>query len=172
MYTIVDSMRDLGRFRHWLEAEFIERPSAKELKKKKCVKCGYCCAVKPCILTPNELKIIAEFLNLTVIEAVRTYFVCDSNEDGGDNKYILPAKKSQVDILASFVDASRQCDNSYCIFFDEKTRNCKIYPVRPLMAKQQKCWEEDKTWDNEIESAILSWQDENLTEWGIYKHLI
>lgn len=167
MYTIIDLIMDRERLRDWLKSESRERPCAKELKKKKCVKCGYCCAIKPCIPTPDELKKIAKFLNLPVIEAVKTFFVCDSNESGGDNKYILPAKKSQTDILATFVDAARQCDTSYCIFFDEKTRDCKIYPIRPLTAKQLKCWIENEDQDTRLESAILSWQDEDLTKWGI-----
>jgi len=107
--------------------------------KKHCLKCGFCCLRRPCVPTPEEFKVIAAFLRLTPQELAQQYAVVDERL----GKYhILWANEAQTDVLGTLLSPQRTWDKGYCLFFDRKTANCRIWPVRPLTAKVTKCWVE------------------------------
>jgi len=133
--------------------------------KTECVRCGLCCARRPCIPTPDELKAIAEFLGMELEEVVKTYFVGD-RLGSGDIEYIFPAKHTQKDIVGEFVSARRTFDKGYCIFFDEEKKTCTIHEVKPTSAKDSKCWENVDT----ATPALETWRGEDITTYGIERY--
>ena len=138
-------------YQDWLRT--VEGKRACDVNAKICQKCGYCCAKRPCIPTPSELRKIAVFLNMPIKKAVKKYFVMDSFGCGA-GKFIFPCKETQTDITGQYIEAERTYDRGYCIFYDKRKRECKIYPVRPKDAQLHKCWEKEskynpvKAWEN------------------------
>jgi len=143
----------------WIDS--LKGKRAVDLNKKECLKCGYCCARRPCIPTPEELRNIAKFLDMNLKEMVNKLFVCDSLPFS-NTKYIFPAKTTQLDIVGSYITWKRTYDEGYCIFNDPYTHLCKIYPVQPRIAKETNCWEKGTNYD-----PIPSWENINLSEFGI-----
>lgn len=147
----------------WLES--LKGKRAVDLGKQECQRCGFCCAMRPCIPTPNELRTIAEFLNMTTKECVQKYFVVD-RLGGRETKFIFPAKESQTDITGRFIDWERTYDKDYCIFYDKEGRKCKIYPVRPEYAKTTSCWIEEslEAQQNATDKALKDWETVDFSE--------
>lgn len=171
MFSIEDGFVDsvLLRLEYNDFLNSIKHRRADQLKRTECLRCGYCCAARPCIPTPQELIKIAKFLKMNIVDMVKKFFVAD--RIGGCNQTIIfPAKKTQKDITGTFISCQRGYDIGYCIFFDEEEHLCKIHPVRPLMAAAHKCWKDDKfQMDVIIESTMRDWKGINLTEYGIDK---
>jgi len=115
-----------------------EFKTAEDLNVKHCVKCGYCCHWRTCIPTPEELKQIAEFLKLTVIDTIKKYF-CIDQQNCSNVYYVKPAGTNQLDLLGKYIPTDRTWDEGKCIFLDDNNL-CKIYPVRPETARNKKCW--------------------------------
>jgi Fe-S-cluster containining protein len=113
--------------------------SAKRLGLKECQRCGFCCITISCIPRPDEIETIAKFLGLTSTELVRKYMVIYKLTDS--NYFLMWAKEGQDDITGTLLPYDRALDKSYCIFFDKETKVCKIYPVRPLEARDWNCWD-------------------------------
>ena len=145
----------------WLKK--LQGKRALDLKKEECLKCGYCCGMRPCIPTPEELKEIAKFLKMKVNEMVEKYFVCDSYD--WMNKFIFPAKETQLDITGTFIDSDRTYDTGYCVFFDKKKKECKIYPVRPQHARETDCW--INTNGETTKKALAEWKGVDCKKFGI-----
>ena len=148
------------RYVEWVRALEKELHPAVLQGKTECVRCGLCCARRPCIPTPDELRAIAEFLGMGLEEAVKTYFVGDRLRDV---ELIFPAKHTQKDVVGEFISARRTFDEGYCIFFDEEERTCTIHAVKPTSAKDYKCWEDTDT----TTPALEAWQGEDITSYGI-----
>lgn len=130
---------------------------------KKCVMCGFCCHRRTCIPTPEELKKIAEFLNLTPKKLINKFFAIDRQWLGKDY-YVKPLSENILDLAGKFIPNDRTFNEGKCVFLDENNK-CKIYPVRPKTAQIQKCWEED---EEDKENVIDSWKDNVLEkEFGI-----
>ena len=155
------------------QAEYVEwiRELEKKLQpavlqgKTECIRCGLCCARRPCIPTPDELKVIAEFLGMGLEEAVKTYFVGD-RLPRADVEYIFPAKHGQEDVTGEFLSARRTFDKGYCIFFDEEKKACTIQEVKPASAKDNKCWEDVDT----VTPALETWKGKDITSYGIERY--
>ena len=142
---------------HRLEELEKELKSAHLRGEKKCIKCGFCCHKRTCIPTPNELKKIAEFLKLTPKELINKFYAIDIESYGGDY-YVKPVGENTKDLAGKFIPTERTWNEGKCIFLDEKN-HCKIYPVRPISAKLQKCWENETVKD---ESPTKFWKDKVL----------
>lgn len=149
----------LGRLEQELQPAYLQG-------KQECVQCGLCCARRPCIPTPDELKAIAEFLGMELEEAVGKYFVGD-RLNGSNVEYIFPAKHSQKDIVGTYLPWRRTFDEGYCIFFDEEVRACTIEAVKPASAKNQKCWVISDTGP----IALESWSGVDIASYGITRPL-
>lgn len=113
--------------------------SARNLGLKECQKCGCCCSGVTCLPKPDEIELIAKFLGLTGTELVKRYMVIDKFDD--TNQFLRFAKEGQEDITGKSFPEERRFDRGYCILFDRKTKACKIYPVRPLEARDLNCWD-------------------------------
>lgn len=128
---------------------------------KKCVKCGFCCNMRTCVPTPNEVEKIAEFLKMETDKMINKYFAIDMNPRiGYDVHFIKPVGLNIQDLAGKSIPASRTFNEGPCIFLDEENR-CKIYKVVPKSAKMTKCWESNN--GNEINEFIReSWKGNKL----------
>jgi len=129
----------------WLDELEIERNTAKVQGLTECQRCGWCCAKKTCVPTPDELPTIAEYLGLSVEEMIKTYMVGDTQwGNSGKARYFLRwANTKQYDPehgAGYFLDSDATYDMGDCVFYDAKERVCKIWPVRPKDAQGQACW--------------------------------
>lgn len=133
-----------------------------------CNKCGWCCARRPCMPTPDEMKLIASYLNLEVKDAVKKYFVAD-RLGGSGTTFIFPAKETQLDITGTFINWRRTYDEGYCSFYDQERRKCTIYSVRPKDAKTVNCWESsnEEVAKAELDEIMRSWDEVNIEDFGI-----
>jgi len=43
--------------------------------------CGLCCYKRPCLTTPDEIKNIAAYLKLPILDLIKKYFVIDQLDD-------------------------------------------------------------------------------------------
>jgi Fe-S-cluster containining protein len=99
-----------------------------------CEECGgHCCTGESGYIWAKYDEIInmAEFVNLSVEEFATMYL------KKVKHRYSLVEKK-----LAE--------DNYACIFFDETTERCTIYPVRPLQCRTFPFWEQFKQDEEEV----------------------
>lgn len=144
----------------WLETLIGNR--AADLGKTECQRCGFCCAMRPCIPTPDELKAIAKYLGMTLKQCVFTYFVVE-NLPQYDIDFIFPAKETQLDLVGKGVPPDRSWDKGYCIFYDKKEKKCKIYEVRPKHAAGHRCWEKPE--DDPTEEVMAAWKDVHLPDY-------
>ena len=149
-------------YHDYIAREESKHQTAKKLGKNYCLKCGFCCLRRPCIPTPQEFYKIAKHLNLSPEKALKKHFVIDSLQFGG-TKFIFPAKTTQLDITGKYIPSNRTFDEGYCNFFDEKKRVCAIYPVRPLTAQIQSCWD-DKDSPND---SVKKWEGFDFEKLGI-----
>jgi Fe-S-cluster containining protein len=153
---ILQAFQDRERYARWLDAEQQKRNPAGEQGKTECVRCGFCCAVRTCVPLPSELDSIAEHLKVGVKEMIATYMVGDQI----DGHYFLRwANTEQTDVLGKFLSARRTYDQGVCILYDEPECVCRIYPVCPVDAKRQRCWEDD---GSDRYDTIKQWQDGDL----------
>jgi len=130
-----------------------------------CVKCGFCCHCRSCIPTLSELKKVAKFLKLTPNELIHKYYAIDKQPFG--NIYFLkPVGVNIKDLAGKFIPARRTYNEGKCIFLG-KGNLCKIYPVRPKMARITKCWKENSKIDNINNKIINSWGNKLKEEFGI-----
>jgi len=156
-------------YSEWWEGLLAERPRAAELEKKECVRCGMCCAKRPCMTTPEEVIAIADYLEITPERCVKEYFVIEVSRGGDSGHFILiQAKDTQMDILGEFVPWRRTYDRGFCIFYDEVERSCKIYSVRPETARFLECWDKDvEEGDKMHKETIDSWKGADFTVFGL-----
>jgi len=99
-----------------------------------CEECGgHCCTGESGYIWAkyDEIVNMAEFVNLSVEEFATMYL------KKVKHRYSLVEKK-----LAE--------DNYACIFFDETTERCTIYPVRPLQCRTFPFWEQFKQDEEEV----------------------
>ena len=148
---------------HWLQGLIGNR--AVDLGKTECQRCGFCCALRPCIPTPDELENIAKYLKMSVKECMKKYFVIDSFD--GIHKFIFPAKECQLDITGEYISSRRTYDMGYCVFYDKNKKICKIFPVRPEHARTSNCWDNNNNNKGKAncDQAILSWGEIDITKY-------
>jgi Fe-S-cluster containining protein len=123
-----------------------------------CCQCGYCCLGMTCIPKPDEINSIAVFLNLEVNTLINRYMIVDKFADSAF--FLRWAKESQLDILGTLLPETRRYDTGYCILFDNKSKECRIYSKRPEEAKEFKCWDMKPAYT--MNSAALSWQSNDI----------
>ena len=123
----------------YLEREEQRLFSAKRLGLKECQRCGFCCLNIICVPTPDEMEVIAKFLSLTSMELARKYMVIDKGIE--ENYFLRFAREGQEDITGTYPTKERWFDRGYCIFFNKESKACRIYPARPLEARDWNCWD-------------------------------
>ncbi|MCQ6254016.1 YkgJ family cysteine cluster protein [Methanocaldococcus sp.] len=75
-----------------------------------CIKCGFCCDAPT--VTKKDLGRIAGYLKIPLNEVIKRY----------------------VKFFNGYIGELKEIKGK-CIFFDNKTRKCKIYKVRPLICR-------------------------------------
>jgi Fe-S-cluster containining protein len=110
---------------------------ARNVGKKDCQQCGFCCLKQPCVPTPYEFARIADYLKTTPRELAENYAVVNECKDGF---YILWARETQTDVLGQCLPYYRTFDKGYCMFFNKNDHTCEIHPVRPRTAQETECW--------------------------------
>jgi Fe-S-cluster containining protein len=113
--------------------------TAEDVGANECQKCGYCCHKRTCIPTPDELKKIAEFLGLSVIDAIKQYFCVDTQRY--DYYWVKPLGANRLDRGGQLLDADETFDEGKCVFLTDDNL-CRIHDVKPASAKAQRCWME------------------------------
>ena len=142
----------------WVEREKANRNPAVEQGLEECVGCGWCCARRTCVPTPDEIPGIAEFLGLTVEQLIAQYMVGDRMEG---HEFLRFANTAQKDVLGEFLSSSRTFDKGDCILFHNSS-GCAIHEVKPADAKGAECWV-----DTTDISAIESWPEGKMEEFGV-----
>lgn len=130
--------------------------TAKIRGETKCVQCGWCCSIRSCIPTPDELVEIARFLEKTPQEAIEEYFVIDTHDN--DVYFVKPLGKKIKDLAGKYIPADRTFDEGSCIFLTEDIK-CAIYEVRPRNARECECWS-----DMEYPDPSKDWAGKVLEE--------
>jgi Fe-S-cluster containining protein len=134
-------------------------PNAHDKNEKECIKCGFCCWQRPCYLDKEDVKNIANFLNITEEDLFETYLCVDEIK----NKLILlPIRHQQKNWAGEYLPSERTFDcDTPCIFNDEKTNLCKIHEVKPVGGRSMFCN------DPKITTAcLIEWNKKDLEELG------
>lgn len=171
--SILDGLMRMDRETHRLEELKKKLKPALDRKLNYCVKCGFCCNMRTCVPTPDELKKIAKYLKLTTKELINKFYAID-RQSFGDIYYVKPVGENIKDLSGKFIPSNRTYNEGKCIFLD-KNNNCKIHKVKPKIAVMLKCWlENDDNYNkktDELEKkkkTIDSWKPNRLKdEFGI-----
>ena len=148
-FAFLEAFAERDIYYSWCKAEQEKRQTASFLGLKECQRCGWCCAKRTCIPTPDELQPIADYLGLAVPEMIEQYMVGDQQNG---HYFVRFANVQQLDVLGEFLDWKRTYDKGDCILYDLVNRTCKIWPVRPQDARIMFCWnEEEPEWDSRTE---------------------
>ncbi len=150
----IDTMR--AEATAYLESENKKHSTrAKNIGRKGCQRCGYCCLLQPCVPAPDEFKAIADYLGITPQELAAGYTVVNESKEGF---YLLWARETQDDVLGQCIPFYRTYDRGYCVFFDKKKFGCRIHEVRPRSAKDTQCWK------RKVKERKLTWTPEQIKE--------
>jgi Fe-S-cluster containining protein len=156
----ITAMFERECYASWLEKERKERVPAGDRDLTECVRCGWCCALRTCVPTPDEIPAIAGYLGLTVEELVKTYMVGDSMMG---HEFLRFANTAQTDVLGQYLDTWRTYDKGVCLLY--RDGGCAIYPVRPADARTTACWEKGNK--NDRYKAMEAWADGDMEKFGV-----
>jgi len=96
---------------------------------------GHCCTGESGYIWVkyHEMEAIADFLERSVEDFATIYL-------------------KKVKHRYSLIEKKREKEGDYaCIFFDDKTNRCSIYPVRPLQCRTFPFWDQFKNHREEVE---------------------
>lgn len=130
--------------------------TAEDLNLNHCIKCGWCCHFRACIPSPTELKIIASFLKISIKQTIEKYFNIDIILNSGIY-CVKPAGINRLNKTGKLLNWKETYNEGKCVFLDNNNL-CKIYDVRPMMAKEMKCWEKDNKTNKIINSLKKEWR--------------
>lgn len=115
--------------------------SARIAGKTNCIKCGFCCAHRPCIPHPDDMAKIAKHLKLSVIETINKYFTIDYY----DGIFVLKVAGVNTQRYAGmYLPDLASWNEGQCVFLDKvgEKYKCKIQVVKPKGGRLVKCWED------------------------------
>jgi Fe-S-cluster containining protein len=112
-------------------------------------------------MSPEEVAAAADYVNLTAPEFIETY---------AESKLDSPTK--QDDIPWILVKNQETEGEKGCVFLDNETNFCKIYPVRPIQCSTYPFWtniiESEYHWntevrraDDDLSSSLPAWSAED-----------
>ena len=144
------------------EAKRLERElgTARFKGEKHCLRCSWCCRIRPGVPAPEELEAIAAHLGLTTEDCIDQFFTIDRR---GDIYYLKVVGTRSKIHAGAFLPSEDTFDEGPCVFLDGK--NCKIYEVRPKECREMQCWNED---GKSSKAARDTWRPDKLkTVFGI-----
>ncbi len=129
-----------------------------------CRACGYCCHYSVCNATPDEIDNIAKFLNIDSQELIKTK--CGFGHFHDVYHGIITAciiyprflTKGKLDRSGKILGIMDFYDTKGCVFLSDDNK-CLIHPVRPLQAREMKCWGQKN-----YSKPILAWDDDILKQ--------
>jgi len=100
-------------------------------KEKKCIRCGTCCRNGPPGLhkQDKDLYLKGVLKKQDLITFRRGEWVYDN------------IKQNSFSLSEEMVRLGSQKNNQACLFLDQKSNDCLIYPNRPLECRAQRCWD-------------------------------
>ena len=109
-----------------------------------CTGCGKCCKTRgDVIVSPNEVKKAANYLNITVTQFKDLYGEYEQHDSSSQSK----------DLCSSSWIILKNNNEGACIFLDENNM-CSIYEARPLQCSTYpflpRIMESSKSWNNEV----------------------
>jgi Fe-S-cluster containining protein len=110
-----------------------------------CTSCGKCCrTIGNVYMSPEETTAAAEYTNKTVSEFIQSYAT-----------HTIRATDSRDEQLPWILLANTETEKGpSCIFLDQETNFCQIYPVRPTQCSTYPFWsnllESEFNWNNEV----------------------
>jgi len=147
----------------WIIMQRRLRQPAVDIGKLKCVGCGWCCAKRTCAPSPNEVRVIANFLDMSISKLVRSYMVGDMDPDT-HVAYLRFANTGQRHLLGHFLPVVETYAMGQCVMRDDLEKVCKIHEVLPREGKDYKCWNEKSdyfkgpsTWKNGDLEKLVPW---------------
>lgn len=134
-----------------------ELKGEEDLNQKRCKKCSFCCWLKPCNLSKNDISIMANHFKTTPQELFKKYLVVDDAGAKPGHFTLTPIRKQWVDYAGTYLPADATYDiDTPCTFLNEDTKKCTLHGLaKPSGGKKTKCWLEK-------DSAIYSFKKEEL----------
>ena len=103
-------------------------------KRDYCIRCGKCCIKSSPTLQVQDLGLIT---NGTIKKAsLYTLRVGEIVQD--------PVNKKLAQITNAIIKIKEGNENTACLYFDEKEKDCTIYDNRPSQCVSLKCWDTDE----------------------------
>lgn len=155
-------------YHDYIDSEREKVKTASDLGLEECQKCGHCCMIRPCIPTPKELTKIAEYLGLNLRDCVQRYFVAD-RLGNRDTPYLFPAKDTQMHLAGKYLTWQQGFDRGYCNFYDKTKKICRIWEVRPRIAREVACWHTHGDADSDLllGEVLEEWEGFDFKSLGI-----
>jgi len=112
--------------------------NAEKLNKNECTKCGACCWKMPCSFSFEEIKRVAEFIEITEKALFMTLLTINPYSDKIYN--IIGVRQHQICNGNVLPKSEFYSLISPCKFL--KDNKCLIHEVKPKTSRLFKCWEE------------------------------
>uniref|UniRef100_A0A7S1FR63 Zinc/iron-chelating domain-containing protein n=1 Tax=Corethron hystrix TaxID=216773 RepID=A0A7S1FR63_9STRA len=112
-----------------------------------CTSCGKCCrTIGNVFMSPEELLAAAEFMNMTADRFIQVY---------AERKIVDPSSAKKENVLPWILLRNEEREQSpACVFLDEESNQCTIYPVRPVQCSTYPFWsnimESKMRWNEEV----------------------
>ena len=103
---------------------------------KECQRCGFCCHLKPCAMSPEDLNRLAVVKGMSPSEFFKSFCVVDKIEKVPLT--VLPRRVGQSCYAGRWVPCHSTWDTDSCVFWD-KAKGCTVYRNRPKSAKVSLC---------------------------------
>lgn len=117
--------------------------SAFEVKGNECTRCSFCCWVKPCKLSKDDVIAMSEKFGISPEDLFRTYLIIDIDNQEG-NMCITPIRKNNRKYAGTLITSKNSFNvDAPCVFLKEK--QCTIQDLKPEGAKRYKCWNAPET---------------------------
>ena len=134
--------------------------TAFKLKLDKCQKCAYCCKIRSCIPTPDELRKVAKFFKMSVKDLIKKYYCIDCMPNRSSVLFVKPAGLNQLDLVGKKIPDLRTYNEGNCVFLDENNL-CKIHSIGIEHAKGLVCYSSSK---ESTEKVLKTWEGGKLEE--------
>ena len=103
-------------------------------KRSCCIRCGKCCIKSSPTLQVQDLGLITDgTIKKTSLYTLRVGEIVQD-----------PVNKKLAQITKSIIKIKEGNENTACLYFDKKEKDCTIYDNRPSQCASLKCWDTDE----------------------------
>jgi hypothetical protein len=109
---------------------------------KSCKCCSFCCWLKPCNLSKEDIAIMAKHFHLTRKKLFKKYLVVDTASAKDGHFTLTPIRKEWQSYAGKYLPSNATYDiNTPCTFLDETTKKCTLHGLaKPYGGRTAKCW--------------------------------